>query len=213
MQSDTNELAYTCPACGKAYRVTPANAGKKVRCKCGNVGIIPAIESDGALEIVDDRPTDDFSLKPIAKAPPAAVTTTSPAANFAQTQATRATAHKDAHNAETRQMRRLYDLSVIFLLAQVFGSVIVFPIIAAIFVGMGESGAVLAVAVGLGWYYFGFSACYCSAQTKGHSGLWALGGIIPMGIGFIVVALLPDWNADYRGHRGMFSFRWNPPLG
>ena len=54
MQSDTSELAYTCPACGKTYRVSTVNAGKKVRCKCGNVGIAPTMEPGGALEVVED---------------------------------------------------------------------------------------------------------------------------------------------------------------
>ena len=55
-------IQFTCPSCSKPYKVKPELAGKKAKCKCGNVMQIPAAEQPAELEPLVEEPLLDDPL-------------------------------------------------------------------------------------------------------------------------------------------------------
>lgn len=57
-RTSTNSGAFTCEACGKSYPWKQKLAGKKVRCKCGQVMVAPATapvaDDSGSYDVAED---------------------------------------------------------------------------------------------------------------------------------------------------------------
>src|SRR3954468_2807033 len=71
--SEVAQMTFNCSACKKQYRWKPELAGKKVKCKCGQVMTAPAEppakepDPDALYDLADDAPPS-----PKKAAPPAA---------------------------------------------------------------------------------------------------------------------------------------------
>lgn len=90
--TESNSLNFQCTGCGKSYRWKTELAGKKARCKCGQVMEVPLAppsvpEEDGLYDLVDEpapRPQTQgptMAPPPITPAPAPALSTSPRTAN------------------------------------------------------------------------------------------------------------------------------------